>query len=323
MSIFVRCGKNLSRKDNLRTHLKKKYKCPPNYVDISGELMMESYDNFYEEYILKLKSEKNCIACQYCDKKFKYKSNCYRHEKLRCSVKKKKDEEKEKFMDEYLNTKYEQLKLEYETKNNEEKGGMQIKILELDDKLRELNEKNNILTQTIVQLQNSEVFDEPGISEEPKIHINSFGDEDLSRISTNGWLTMISKRYLSLQELVNLIHIKMEENRNVYIRSLKENFGMIYRESSWDIKDLDELLSEIVDTNSERIYDFIEANENKINKKDFDKVNEMYDKLGNDDSLKEKVKKKIKISLINKKSLIRKNYEDNYHKKLAIGGNDS
>ncbi len=89
MKICPRCGKTFTK---ISSHLVRKKECPGNYLDIDRNLIINDYDNYYDEYIKIYKNNygknsKNIgkkYECSYCSKTFTDRSNCNRHQKHYC-----------------------------------------------------------------------------------------------------------------------------------------------------------------------------------------------------------------------------------------------
>ena len=172
--------------------------------------------------------------------------------------------------------------------------------------------QNNIQADQMVQ-QNIE--NNNTINQDITININGYGKEDVSKISDVIWKRIINRKYLAIPELVRAVHILLEENRNIFIRSTKEKYGMIYNGESWEMRELKKILEDLINDNADRIWDYVksEGSDQEL----CAMIDPYLDKINKDDTFND-YKEKIKLLLINNKTLIKESYEKNYNKKLEV-----
>ncbi len=175
MKYCLRCGLEFPRKCNLNKHLSRKKECPTSYLDLPPEMVRDEYDHYYNEFVkvrnIHLPSEsipdgiqkvsktilngiqkQSGMDCEHCGKHFSHRNNCYRHKRSRCKVVKL-EQEKMDLTKQFLDAKYNQLKLEYEAKMDEQKEDFEEqkeefmnRVEELDQKLKDLAERSLVVS---------------------------------------------------------------------------------------------------------------------------------------------------------------------------------
>jgi hypothetical protein len=148
------------------------------------------------------------------------------------------------------------------------------------------------------------------------IYINDFGKEDTKHISKRDWKKIINKFYQAIPTLVEKVHIENEGNQNVFIPSIKDNYALVYEKDDWQIKALTQVLEDIIVTNADRLYDFINENQGEIDERTINKLDTIMEQLGHDDVLYKKYQREIKYLLLNNRNLIRYHYEKHSMKPL-------
>ena len=153
---------------------------------------------------------------------------------------------------------------------------------------------------------------------ESRIKINNYGNEDISKIKRREFAEIINHKYQAIPMLVQKIYINIPENRNVYIQNENAKFTHIFVEQEWKLKDTEEFLEDVACKTVNYIYDFIVNNKDKLNSDICYKADITMDHYSDDDKYRNKCKNNIKICIVNKRKVIRENYELLYFKKLEI-----
>ena len=172
---------------------------------------------------------------------------------------------------------------------------LEKKIKELEDKINNTSMKNTIYN-TINNTFN--------------ITINTFGNEDLVKLTQKEILNIINKCYMALPSMVKKIHIDIPENRNVYIPNKKEPYSLVYDNKDWKLINIDEIIDKMITNNTDRLLDFIEIYKDQIPTKRYNKLFNMLNDCENS-NLNTKYADDIKLILMNYKKLIKDYYQKN------------
>jgi hypothetical protein len=164
-------------------------------------------------------------------------------------------------------------------------------------------------------------------------HINSHGRESMESIDFGQIVKMILSlnnpgRYNQMiPNLMKKVNIDTKENRNVYLPNIRANYGLVLEDNTWNIKKMEPLLNDLVMDNVDRLYDFIQReeelfvkhishhayNELKLNMdKYLDKVSD------NQASEKPECMKRIKDILITNRHIVSAFYEEITGEKIGL-----
>lgn len=148
------------------------------------------------------------------------------------------------------------------------------------------------------------------------IYINEFGNEDTKHITKKEWKKIIHEFYQAIPTLVKKVHIENQENQNVFIPSARDNYALVYEKDDWQFRTLTQVLEDIIVTNADRLYDFINENEGEIDERTISKLDTIMEQLENGDTLYKKYQREVKYLLLNNRNLIKDYYEKHYLKPL-------
>ena len=320
MFICFRCGHEFNRLNNFKKHLKKDNKCVVRYINISRKSILEKYDEIYDKYyeIFAEKKENivedNVIKCQKCHKIFKHRSNCNVHMKKHCPVLK-----KEMLVEEFLNTKYNLLKLEYEEKLEEK---IEEKLEEeriknatikenLENKIKDLESK---LIPMSSQINNGHIGDNIG-NNITNITINNFGEEKFN-MTAQDCEKIMSHEFDMIVKLIEYIHIIPSENRNAFIPSLKEKYAMILKDQKWDLVDRKEFIDNLVISKNVMLEKMLDEYGSQFENVNPNRSRSVINYCKNDEEEYKKIKTNANLLLFNNKDMIRDTYETKYNKKI-------
>ncbi len=225
-----------------------------------------------DEFLLCDEDQK--LRCKFCNKKFSSIKNRYRHQKHHCKVRKGLQKYKEPVDD--------------SPKNLED----EIKALK-----REIRDLKSCPTINVEKQQN--------IGRQQNIIINNYRSENIDYI-TDRVLETIVKRgpYASIPRLIETIHFnkKHPENHNLAITNAKSKFAHIRTNNTWQVKFLNELLEELVNTKFNIIDEYYELGglKERLHSWKADSY-ETYRKemLSKNSELRDKIKLKLFESIIN------------------------
>ena len=250
----LRCGYATKRKTIFIKHLNRKFVCEPKLNNISIDEIYNkyfNYDNSVNSVITiqnvpktiqnipsRSKTFQKKYICEHCDKTYSTKSNLNKHLK-KCKEKIIVDKEYNdlknlvKLLNEQLNEKTKSLEKELEIKNKQ----LKEKDKQIDAKDKQINElikKAGITT----NIQNN-------------IKVLAYKNTDISHLTNKDFLFCFNRSNMCIPSLIKKIHFNPEkpENHNVYISNIKNNFVMFYDGDKWVIKDRDESIQDLIDTN--------------------------------------------------------------------------
>lgn len=301
MYYCFRCNKDFIRKDSLMRHLKRKKFCNAEILDVDPNFIINHYEKYLILYNIAIYNKNNLydkqtnnFICELCGKYFNHRCNYYTHKKKYCNVIKKEDDIKSELVIEYSE----------KVKNLEKKleSEMEYKIL-LEKKIKDM--ENNIPKQ----------IDET-ITYEQSIQLNDYGKEDLSSIDFKTWAEIAKTGIKMVQNLFELIHIKIPSNRNIYLPNSKNKFAAIYQNNNWILFNKDYVINNQITKNLFLLRDIFEQYEDKFINLDLIRVNKLITYCGSDSDELKNIRNDVSLLLINNKELIKKNYTDNYGKKI-------
>ena len=143
------------------------------------------------------------------------------------------------------------------------------------------------------------------LNQQFNITVNAYGQEDLSHISQKDWVKIIKKKLDAIPELTKKIYIDEETNRNIYIKSFKDGYGLRFDGQHWKPVSMDKLMTDLVETNTDRLYDFIESEDTKVSSALYTSASDIIDKLAEDKStLVKRNKMDIKELLIENNEMV-------------------
>ena len=229
--------------------------------------------------------------CKYCNKSFKFRQGKWKHEK-KC-INKKEDPKLYK-----LESDIKELKTLLQT------------ALKIHPKT--LQKINN-------QLNNSSVVNGNVIN---TINIVPLGNENLSELlSDNEKLSILNKKYNSINELINKIHIlpddKYRQFKNAYITNLQNDIAYEYdlKSKQFVAVDKNDLLEKLIDKrmNDIETFAFDLDKKNNLPPELSPIIEKFIEQMWTDNSeLKEKKIKQVKLLLYNNKDIIRSELKDEF-----------
>ena len=246
---------------------------PPFLSKIKQKKISESDDEF-EFFDVSEKNEK--FFCDFCDRKFSSKKHKYRHQKHNCKMRKNLDSKNKEF----------QLESEIEKLRDE--------IKKKDDKIATMEHTN------VSNVQNN--INNINIKEQ-NIIINNYRDENIDYITNKVLEKLITASpFTSIPRLMECIHFnsKHPENHNLAITNIRSKFARIRKNNIWQVKFLNELLEELVNTKFNIIDEYYEFSGIKERlgwkAENYEKYRKL---LFKDDKIRDRIKKSLFESIIN------------------------
>ncbi len=313
------CKHDFKKKCNLEEHLNKKNKCKPPAETEHGitPKLHEITPKLNENIPIinhELLAQVDIPTCNYCHKTFARKNVVYKHIKESCKVAKQQNKEKQEIFDKLV---FDKLVLE-----NKEKQEIIDKLKlenELLEKIKSLEHGTKNLENEIINLKkkikkvqpitnnntmNNNTINNIGNTTN-NIIVVSYGHEDMSKITAKMLSTACKKGYNSIVHLVETVHFNpiFPEFHNVYIPSVKDKHAMIYYDDTWNLKNKDDIVNDMYDTNRDFIIDNIESINNLLNEGEKRSLNRWLDSEKNKDN-SDKDKKAIACTHDNLKLLL-------------------
>ena len=230
MFICKRCHYSTHKQYNLRKHLKRKTICEPEYSSVSRDILLDNLNSNTRDYTSnQITNIEQTFKCKYCDNNYKSQSSKYRHQR-NC-----------KHKDEYENNKRTEhliIKLHAQVKElMEEKNLGTIDTIDLSTNTgnniagNDINQNNTQNTQNNQQIN----IDNSITDNSKKVHINNYGDEDISHITDKEFKEMIKDPYNAMTRLINAIHFNdsKPENKNLRIPNIKNPFIECFKDGVW------------------------------------------------------------------------------------------
>ena len=231
-----------------------------------------------------LKNEDGLYVCNFCEKGFKHKQSKYRHMKNSC-----------KFKD--INAK---LKPELDEilsdKTNKEKDIIIKSLFQEIDKLKKqlkTNTSNNVYNGNIISGNNF------------NIQLLNYNKTNYEFLEDKDYIRCIQQNNHCVKALIEKVHFNKNhpENMNIYIKSIKGNYLLIYRNNNWDIVNRKQQIDYLYDTNEVMLENWYDECKHKY--PDIIKSFNRYLKnKQNDNDLVQNVKQEILMMLYNKRSIV-------------------
>jgi hypothetical protein len=297
------------------SHLKKKGGCNVKYISIPKNKYQERYkqlNELFETSFADLKEMSNKelesstrYGCEFCGNLYTNNSYYYKHKKKCCQevITEDEENESEKIIRIVKTTTPVQL-----PKNSMENSQNQ-------NSLNTTNSHNTV--QTFNNTQNS-----PNININNNITIKNYNEQNdeeiLNSIPNHIKQQILRKPQTAITDLYKLIHIDNPRYRNVYIRSLKDGYGMVLKNGDWTPIQMKQLLEDVVVQSSDRLYDI--ANDETVNVKrsHLNKITELLENIAENGNITNNYKKEIKLITYQFREIIKSNYEVSNNKKYKL-----
>lgn len=270
--------------------------------------------------------KKQLLQCDNCNATFTYKSALVRHQKSRCAASKIKTVEDVNNEEILLLQKMKEMKvLKLKIMQNKINDKINDEIKDIDAQIQlKQGIANNIDTENISSndtsndttngttnnIQNNITNNNNNTINQniqiinvinTKSKIKKFGEEDLSYITDDEYITMFEKGLRSPYELVTHVHFNKNQpqNHNVYVSNMRSNVAKVHDGKQWIVQPIDTIVDKLIDDSTTRLDEAFEKLEPKIS----DKVNKKYKKFQkrqNDDDVVDDMKKTfVRISYDN------------------------
>lgn len=212
--------------------------------------------------------------CNYCNKEYKYRQSKYKHQKT-CKEKTNEDE----------------LKL-------------------IKEELKELKEHNKNLSNQLISVSKGSNNSNNNIQvNNQQVNINNislvgYGKEEIERVISNEeQRKILSRKYNSLQELVNIVHLsgKYPQFQNIAIKNLRSKIAYMYDDKSNRFNAVDKLslLQDIINDKIDNLINFLEYNSSELDQNLINTVERFIEELEENTSLHKKNIDKLNLNIYN------------------------
>ncbi len=253
------CQKYYLSKQSLANHRSLKHRVirspENNHFPPSGHHNVPS-DNTPEN------TTENTYKCKYCPNVYKYKQGKSRHMKT-C-------EKKYKIED------------------------IQNKVIELENKLAQINNGQSINNKTINTVNNGTIINGPVNGPVNNNYIIKFGTEDLSTIlSKEDMIKICNKKFTAIEESIKMTHFNKDkpELNNVIIKNLRDDYAYIHDGENYIVQEKNDIIADLIELHLDNIEIIIsEENENnirnKLDKKVIERLESLRDRLDDETEIK-------------------------------------
>ena len=212
-------------------------------------------------------NDPNTLNCKYCNKKFSFLTNKYRHQQKCKNI----YIVKQQSIENEINT-IKELFAELLNK----KGKIHHKTLEKFNKqVNNITNSNNITNNT-TNINNGNIINNTFVK---------FGNLDYEKIFTDKEIkSILNKQFLALEESIKKVHFNKElpEYSNIFITNLQNNIGYIFNGEQFIAINKKTMLNELIDMHVNEINLSIEKLEGKINSKIIDKIEQFIEMINDD-----------------------------------------
>lgn len=288
MKYCLRCGKVFTRLYSLKRHLNREKICEATYLDITSELIISNYQEYLENF-LEIKTEKNNIdefPCEYCNKSFTKKSNYYRHKLHYCKIIKNKNNTDEVIDD------------------------LKKKIEELEN---QLNNSQNITNNSHnTNNTNNGVINTGHIGN--KIIINNYGEEKYN-LTAEDCESIMSNDFNMVVKLIEKIHFDNEENRNIYLRSLKEKYAGVFIDEKWEPIEREKMIEDLIYDKNKLLEKLLDKHGDNFTSVNPNRVKTIIDLCRTDMEEIKNVRSAVRKMMLVRNGAVLETYKDSYEKK--------
>ena len=291
-----KCGKSFPHPSKLKRHNERKTPCFS--VDEKRTSIYLKEPQFTSIYLkepqngqMSIKSDNDSVLslkCEYCNKFIPHIKNYKRHLRTSC---------------EEIPLSKRKLLLEKYNKNKKHLNALVKDTQPLAITNNNTTNNNNNIQNNTTNIQNNN-------NQKLTIKINPIGKEDISSICEEKIIQFLGEGTKWFVNFISSIY-KIDENRNIYIKSKKENMvQFINKDYEIDIGDLNEIISDITLSHHnvfEELYDLHHEKISKVNKNKFERANISYS------NNPERFERKAYLNLVNINN-INKKYIDNFLK---------
>lgn len=146
--------------------------------------------------------------------------------------------------------------------------------------------------------------------------IHNFGQEDISSLTKKDIQTILKRKLDAIPELFTRTHIDIPENRNIFLKNIKDTHALYYQNGKWNYMSVNSLTHEILSLQTDRLCEYL--TEHKVSSKLRHYYDKYFDDLPDNNSLLSNYKNIIKEKLVNDRDLIKETYESFVGQKVKL-----
>lgn len=280
MKYCFRCGHIFNRIDNFKRHLQRKVICNSDYLDISYDTIIEEYDKYLNKFL-------------------SYKD----------IVDNKKNITYDELLEELLDTKQKIYQLEEENKKNQNNMKLQLES-KIEELTNQLNTSNNTYNNNINNINNGNINN----IIDNKIIINNFGEEKYN-LTAQECESIMAQDYNMVIKLIEKIHFDNTENRNIYVRSLKEKYAGVFIDQKWKVVDRERLIEDLIRDKNILLEKLLDEHGDNFTDVSINRVKTIIDICRRDAEEIKNVRTGVRELMINRNDDILETFKFSYNKK--------
>lgn len=275
--VCPRCNYMTDKLSHLKNHLNRKFICKPIYTDISVKEICDEYNIDFEKKN-HFDSFKSLID--------------HSNKNINININKNIDTNICNFCNKKLSSKSNLGRHIKTCKKNISS----IKISELENKIK--NIENNICV-NITNNGNNYNYHQTN-----NIIINNYGSENLSYLTPEKMIKLISPPYSSIKKLNSLIHLNDDhpENHNLVITNLNGKYLHIRKNEKWIKCFKKDILPSIVLNSYDKLDDFFVENKDNIPYNLIKRIELFQDKFEENEKIRKKICNDVELLFFNKTS---------------------
>ena len=245
-----------------------------------------------------LKHPKSELECEFCGGKFGAKRSLIRHQRTRCKVKLKEEDEREQIFELLIQ------------KMDEQNDKIQLLESQLSNQQATINNYNqyndNRSTVTNTVNDNRTMNDNRSINiqNNNEIKLLAFGKEDLSHLTKGLCKHILNLGFASVPSLIDKIHFNegKPENHNVYVSNLRDKYAMVYTGAKWEVTDRNYVIKQLYEEKKEYLEGKFTEMEDQLSHHAISRFRRFLGKNDNDQEIRN-VKEDIKATLYNNRGI--------------------
>tara|TARA_Y200000002_G_scaffold372162_1_gene369641 strand:- start:143 stop:1021 length:879 start_codon:yes stop_codon:yes gene_type:complete len=173
-------------------------------------------------------------------------------------------------------------------------------IMQLEEHKKERNKLYDYIDKLIDKTGNTNINIEKQMNNQ--INLNNFGEEDISHITDDYKMKMLTLPYGMIQNMIEKVHFnnKKPENKNIALTNKRENMIRVFRRKRWKFQDRFYVVDELIKNNYNRLDEYYEEygkmKMNAAHNRRYQLFQKKFDRQ--DDELMNKIKRETEMILL-------------------------